>query len=201
VPALGPVLSARQDTATPVPSQKPARTLAPTRTPRPTEPAVSTVEVATEPPVPTEPPAPTEPAATKGSGPAQATPTKALATQAPTPTRRPTADLPAAVARSMDEIQQQVIDLRGLQPSGNFYRDVLTPDQLRGNVLRDFNRDNTPEDIRNEVLELSTLGLLEAGSIWAPSTPICSANRLQDITITKRRKCTWWASSSAAWND
>ena len=163
VPALGPVLSARQDTATPVPTLKPTRTLAPTRTPRPTEPAVFTVEVATEQPVPTEPPAPTEPEATKGSGPAQATPTKALATKAPTPTRRPTADLPAAVARSMDEIQQQVIDLRSLQPSGNFYRDVLTPDQLRENVIRDFNQDNTPEDIRNEVLELSTLGLLEAG--------------------------------------
>jgi hypothetical protein len=63
----------------------------------------------------------------------------------------------------MDEVQQQVIELRGLQPSGDFYRDVLTPDQLRENVIRDFNTDNTPEDIRNEVIELSSLGLLEPG--------------------------------------
>jgi hypothetical protein len=163
VPALGPILSARQDTATPVPTLKPTRTLAPTRTPRPTEPAVFTVEVATEPPAPTEPSVPTEPPATEDKHPAGATPTTAPATKAPTPTRRPTADLPSAWASSMDKIQQQVIDLRGLQPSGDFYRDLLTPDQLRENVIRDFNRDNTPEDIRNEVLELSTLGLLQAG--------------------------------------
>jgi hypothetical protein len=158
VPALGPVLSARQDTATPVPTLKPTRTLAPTRTPRSSEPPAPT-----EPPVPTEPPAPTESEATKGSGPAQATPTTAPATKAPTPTRRPTADLPAAVARSMDKIQQQVIDLRGLQPSGDFYRDVLTADQLREKVINDFFKDTTPEDIRNELAVESTLGLLEPG--------------------------------------
>jgi hypothetical protein len=164
VPALKPVLSARQDTATPVPALKPTRTQAPTRTPRPTElPVPTELQVPTEPPAPTEALQLTEPAATKTSRPAQATPTTAPATEEPTSTRRPTADLPSAWSSSMDEIQQQIIDLRGLQPSGDFYRDVLTPDQLRENVIRDFNRDNTPEDIRNEVLELSTLGLLEAG--------------------------------------
>jgi len=151
VPALEPVLSAKKDTATPVSAVRPTRTLAPTKTPRATEPVAITLEVATELP------------ATKVSRPTQATPTTAPATVGPTSTRRATSDLPSAWASSMDKIQQQVIDLRGLQPSGVFYRGVLTPDQLRENVLRDFNTDNTPEDIRNEVLELSALGLLEPG--------------------------------------
>jgi hypothetical protein len=101
----------------------------------------------------TEPPAPTEhPATTESSNPAQ-----------PSPTPRATSELPSSVTRSMDSIQQQVIDLRGLQPSGVFYRDVLTSDQLREKTIRDFNDENTPEDIRNEVLELSALGLLKPG--------------------------------------
>jgi hypothetical protein len=143
VPALEPILSAAgQDTATPATGLHPART--PTPAPR------------TPIPLPTEPSAITQPVATESGGPAQAT-------QTPAPTQEAASTLPAEVARSMDEIQQQVISIRGLQPSGSFTRDVLTPAQLRENVINDFNKDTTPEDIRNEVIELSTLGLLEPG--------------------------------------
>jgi hypothetical protein len=81
----------------------------------------------------------------------------------PTSTRVAASTLPADVAQSMDEIQQQVISIRGLQPGGSFTRAILSPAQLRENTIRDFNKDNTPEDIRNEVIELSTLGLLQPG--------------------------------------
>jgi hypothetical protein len=170
VPALEPVLSARQDTATPVPALKPTRTQAPTRTPRPTDPPAPTEPpVPTELPVPTEPPAPTEalqltkPPATKTSRPAQATPTTAQATKKPTSTRPAASDPPADVARSMDEIQQQVIELRGLQPSGTFTRGMLSRDQLREITISDFEENYPPEDKRNDVLVLSALGLLEPG--------------------------------------
>jgi hypothetical protein len=61
-----------------------------------------------------------------------------------------------------------VISIRGLQPSGSFTREVLTSDQLREKVINDFNSDTTPEDIRNEVLELSALGLLQPGFDLGP---------------------------------
>jgi hypothetical protein len=145
--------------ATVAPTVKTRPTTAPSKTPRPTQPPVPTRT-----PVPTEALAPTQAEPTRTPVRAtQAPATEPPTTEAPTPTRRPTSVLPSAWSSSMDEIQQQMIDLRGLQPSGTFSRDVLTPDELRQNVLRDFMEDNTPEDMRNDVAVLSTLGLLEAG--------------------------------------
>jgi hypothetical protein len=150
VPALEPILSAAgQDTPTPTNRLNLARTPTPAPhnpTPLPTELSVITVPVATE----------------SGES-AQATRTPAPTAGEPATTKASASTLPAEVARSMDEIQQQVIGIRGLQPSGTFTRDVLTSAQLRENVLNDFTKDTTPEDIRNEVIELSTLGLLEPG--------------------------------------
>jgi hypothetical protein len=130
IPALGPVLSVAQGTATPFPRGNPP-TRIPSRTPQPAETLATTGEQT-----------------------------------ATTP--QATSSLAPEIARSMDEIQQQVISIRGLQPSGTFTRDVLTPDQLRQNTIRDFNKDNTPEDIRNSVIELSTLGLLAPGFDLGP---------------------------------
>jgi hypothetical protein len=157
VPALGPVLSAVQNTATTAPTSVPTPPSDPTESILPNEPAVRTVVVVTE------IPSPTGPVATKTSSPLQATPTPTPTIEQSTPTRRPTSVLPAEWVREMDKIQQQVIELRGLQPSGDFTRDVLTPAELRENMIRDFNKDNPPEDMRNLVIEQSTLGLLEPG--------------------------------------
>ena len=159
VPALQPVLSAN-DQATATPQRVLSRTPAPTKTRLPTEPRlveVTVVRLPTEPSAPTEPPAPTKPPRVEVTVPAAST------AEGPTPTQRAASSLDPAIARSMDEIQQQVIEIRGLQPSGTFSRDVLTPAQLRENTILDFHKDNTPEDIRKDVIELSALGLLEPG--------------------------------------
>jgi hypothetical protein len=74
----------------------------------------------------------------------------------------PTVELPRQIARSMDQIQKEVIDIRGLQPKTDIPRALLTPDQLRQNVLDDFLSDYTPEDARQDVITLSILGLLPA---------------------------------------
>ncbi len=165
VPALGPVLSvAQQDTATAVPIVKPTTTQIPTRTPRPTSPTAPTQPLApTETPAATEPGGTTQVPATEAGSPSQDTATTAPTSEQPTPTPQATSTLAPEIASSMDEIQQQVISIRGLQPSGTFTRAVLSPDQLRQKVLADFNKDYTSEDNRNSVIELSTLGLLAPG--------------------------------------
>jgi len=74
----------------------------------------------------------------------------------------PTVELPRQIARSMDQIQKEVIKIRGLQPKTDIPRALLSPDQLRQNVIDDFLSDYTPEDARQDVITLSILGLLPA---------------------------------------
>jgi hypothetical protein len=138
---IGGVFAFRKEVVKAVPALEPVLSAGKSTATTAPKPVDRTVVVVTKPLAPTE-----------GSNLAQAT-----------PTRLPTANLPSAWAKSMDEIQQQVIDLRGLQPSGEFFRDVLTSNELRDKTISDFNKDNTPTDIRNEVIELSSLGLLQPG--------------------------------------
>ncbi|MCB9135699.1 MAG: hypothetical protein H6636_09750 [Anaerolineales bacterium] len=64
------------------------------------------------------------------------------------------------VIRQMETIEQQVIQLRGLQPSGSFDRALFTPEQLREHVLNDFNKDYTPEDAQKDAQILAAFGLV-----------------------------------------
>lgn len=68
--------------------------------------------------------------------------------------------IPADVAREMDLIQAQTIQIRGLKPTGPVTRALLSPDQLKAKVTTDFLKDYTPEDAKKDVLELSLLGLM-----------------------------------------
>jgi len=63
----------------------------------------------------------------------------------------------------MNAIQQQVIDLRGLQPASAVPRALLSPDDLRQRVINDFLADYTPDEAADDTIELVALGLLEPG--------------------------------------
>ncbi|MCJ7513597.1 MAG: hypothetical protein MUO23_11585 [Anaerolineales bacterium] len=68
---------------------------------------------------------------------------------------------PEALAK-MEEIEQQVITLRGLYPNRPSDRTLLSPDQLRQRVLDDFLGDYSLEEARDDTQVLALLGLLPA---------------------------------------
>jgi hypothetical protein len=72
-------------------------------------------------------------------------------------------EVPPDVAQQMDEIQDQVVELRNLPPAGDVGRKLLTPEQLRQRVIDDFLKDYTAEDAQSDVLMLSAFGLIEPG--------------------------------------
>jgi len=98
-------------------------------------------------------------------------------TAAPTASRTPTqgdpsspgpgptaaAGISAEIASQMDEIESQVVRLRGLQPTGPVERSLLTPEQLHQHVLDDFLADYTAEEAQDDARTLNLLGLLEPG--------------------------------------
>jgi hypothetical protein len=69
--------------------------------------------------------------------------------------------LPLEITRQMDEIQKEVIDLRGLQPDRPVERELLTPEQLRQRVIEDFLKDYSKEEARNDAISLAAFGLLK----------------------------------------
>ena len=71
--------------------------------------------------------------------------------------------LSSEVLSQMDEIQEQVSALRGLEMKTNLMRDLMTPEQLKDKVINDFFEDYTAEDAAKDVRVLSTLGLVEPG--------------------------------------
>mgnify|MGYP001045095132 CR=1 FL=1 len=73
------------------------------------------------------------------------------------------AELPPAVVRSMNQIQRDVMEIRGLQASDDVPRALLSSDELRQRVIDDFLADYTPEDAQLDVIELSAFGLVEPG--------------------------------------
>ncbi len=94
--------------------------------------------------------------------PSTSTPSPVEPTAQPSPTS-PYATLDADIARQMDEIEQQVISLRGLQPTGLVQRALLTSDELRQNVVTDFLGNYSRDDARQDANILATFGLLEPG--------------------------------------
>lgn len=78
----------------------------------------------------------------------------------PLPTLASPVELNPSIAQQMDLIQSQVISIRGLEPSFAVPRTLLTTEQLRENVMNDFLGDYTPEEARQDALELAVLGLL-----------------------------------------
>lgn len=106
------------------------------------------------------------------AGPVLATATQASLALTPTPpqdatlqaTLPPSGDEPSAeVAQQMDEIQQQVISLRGLQPNAPVQRHLMSSEQLRQRVIDDFFKDYTTADAEDDSRILGIFGLLEPG--------------------------------------
>ncbi len=104
---------------------------------------------------PAEPQAPTE------------TPSPQPPEDPPTPTPRqpneqPTQPrIPQRVLDIMQRVEQQVIEIRGLKPLKPVERRFLTREELRKRVEEDFFADFTPEEARQDVLELWVFGFLE----------------------------------------
>lgn len=85
-------------------------------------------------------------------------------TAEPTAAGEDSAELPPEILQAMQAIEQQVMDLRELQPDDSaFSRTLLTPEQLRERVENDFLQDYTPEEASRDSVVLSSFGLLEPG--------------------------------------
>lgn len=79
----------------------------------------------------------------------------------PIPTQALSSEESAAqLQQIMDQIQSEVITIRGLQPGGEFTRATLTEDELKGKVTNEFFADYTEEEAKSDVRELAALGLL-----------------------------------------
>lgn len=63
----------------------------------------------------------------------------------------------------MDQIQAQVIRLRGLQSTGPLHRTLITRSQLEDKVVNDFFKDYSAQDARSDQAVLSAFGLLPEG--------------------------------------
>jgi hypothetical protein len=72
-------------------------------------------------------------------------------------------ELPPEIAARMDEIQQQVSQIRGLLPNQSVHRALMTPEDLQKRVIEDFFADYTADEARQDVAILSALGLLDSG--------------------------------------
>ena len=70
--------------------------------------------------------------------------------------------IPAEVRAQMDQIQDEVVLLRGLQPTGPVERGLLSENELRQYVLDDFLSDYSQEEARDDARVLALLGLLDA---------------------------------------
>jgi hypothetical protein len=119
--------------------------------------------------VPTQPLPTLAPSDTPGTNPSiTETPiaevTNTVSTQEePTKTPYPTSALDSALSNEIDLIQSQVVDERGLQPSYQVPVVLLSPTELRQNVVNDFLADYTDEETADDVYELSIIGLLDPG--------------------------------------
>jgi hypothetical protein len=81
----------------------------------------------------------------------------------PTKTPYPTSVLDNQLTSEINQIQTQVVEERGLQPKDPVPVVLLSPDELRKNVVNDFLADYTDEKNADDVTELSIIGLLDPG--------------------------------------
>jgi hypothetical protein len=89
---------------------------------------------------------------------AQPTPTRTLVVM---PTSTPGSNLPTDVERQMDQIQAEVMQIRGLTLNEPLTRDVLTTEQLQDRVMNEFFKDYTEEEAAQDALVYHAWGLLE----------------------------------------
>jgi hypothetical protein len=85
------------------------------------------------------------------------------ATASPAPPPAAQSAIPADIAAQMDEIENQVVEIRGLAAKEDVDRYLMTPEELRQHVIDEFFVDYTPEDARDDVIELAAFGLVEPG--------------------------------------
>jgi hypothetical protein len=78
------------------------------------------------------------------------------------PITSPDESIPSEIREQMDQIQDEVVLLRGLRPTGPVDRGLLSADELREYVLDDFLDDYTQEEARDDARVLALLGLLDA---------------------------------------
>jgi hypothetical protein len=89
---------------------------------------------------------------------AQPTPTLAPAI---IPTSPPDGNLPPDIARQMDQIQLEVMRIRGLTLNAPVIRDVLSPEELQQRVTYDFFEDYTDEEAAKDAALFHIWGFLE----------------------------------------
>jgi hypothetical protein len=78
------------------------------------------------------------------------------------PIAEPEPPIPSEVREQMDQIQDEVVLLRGLRPTGPVDRGLLSTEELRQHVLDDFLADYTEDEAQDDARLLALLGLLEA---------------------------------------
>ncbi len=88
------------------------------------------------------------------------TPGTTLPPESNTTAAVPAIELPNYIVKIMDQIQTEVVQIRGLQPKSEIPRALLSPSDLRNKVVNDFLVEYTPEDAKNDAIVLSILGLL-----------------------------------------
>ena len=76
------------------------------------------------------------------------------------PQPRPS-NLPSEVRDQMDQIETEVVLLRGLSPTGPVDRGMLSSAELREHVVDDFLLDYTEDEARDDARTLSLLGLMD----------------------------------------
>lgn len=90
-------------------------------------------------------------------------PTVAPATPTAASSSTTAAPLAAPSPADLRELQQQVVGLRGLSPTGPVAESILSSDDIRRHVLDDFLNDYTPKQAADEALLFSMLDLLDRG--------------------------------------
>ncbi len=101
------------------------------------------------------PPTATRPAPTATLRPGETPP--------PSPTPLPSATTDAAVLSMLREIEQQVVEMRGLQPQGEFQLEFPTNEEYREITIEDFQTDYSPEEAQDDNRLYAALGLLPDG--------------------------------------
>jgi len=128
-----------------------------TATPVPTPNNLPTQGISTK--VPTDTPGVEPVSSQTPSAEVTTTPTQ----EKPTKTPYPTSVLDAQLTNEINLIQSQVIEERGLQPKHPVPFVLLSTDQLRQNVISDYNANHTDKEISDELLQYSILGLVDPG--------------------------------------
>jgi hypothetical protein len=93
----------------------------------------------------------------------QISPTSTPDAENPTTPPQSQETLSPEVSSQMDEIQQQVLEIRGKELKNELQRDLMTPEELKDKVINEFFADYTEADVERDVKILSTLGLIEPG--------------------------------------